>query len=285
MISFFPSGKTNTPALAAVRKLLSTLLLAFGLAAIASGQILNIEKSRLDSLSGKRAYRIGLETRFNFFNQSASDQDEARFLSISNDLNGVYAPGKHAYVALGTLKYTANNSDPILNNGYAHLRANFNYKNRWSQEVFGQTQYDNFRGLKERYILGAGIRWKAVYEEDFALIIGSGPMYEREVWRQPSYSEKQGIEEVNLLKLSNYFIIRWDITDQINFNSIAYYQVGYDEAIDAARNRTSVNANINVKLSKYLSYTTALKLAYEDKPIIPINKLIYSIENGLTLSF
>ena len=246
------------------------------------GQILNIEKIRLDSLDKSHPFRINFESKFNFYNRSGSAEDQAKFVSFANDLNAVLAPGKTSYVVLGKLAYTENNRSTILNNGYLHLRTNFNYRKTWSQEVYGQIQYDNFRGLTQRYLLGGGVRFKAIRSSKFDLILGSGPMYEKEDWRIP---ESEGMEDVAFLKLSNYLIVRWNIADNVNFNTIFYYQVGYDKSIDAARNRISSTTNFNFKISKHLSFTTSISMAYEDKPIIPITRFIYGVENGLTLEF
>ena len=246
------------------------------------GQILNIEKARIDSIDDGKAYTINFETKFNFYNRSASKEDQARFASLANDLNAVFAPKKHAYIVLGKLAYTENNGEPILNNGYLHFRTNFNYQKKLSQEAFAQMQYDNFRGLSDRYILGGGIRWRVIQTEKFVGSIGTGPMYEKEIWRNIN---SEGEQNKDLFKLSSYIILRWDITDNVNFNTIFYYQVGYDDSINAARNRFSSSSNFNFKISDFLSFTTSVSMAYEDKPIIPITKFIYGVENGLTLTF
>lgn len=248
----------------------------------AFGQILNIEKARIDSIEDGKAYTINFETKFNFYNRSASKEDQARFASLSNDLNAVFAPKKHAYIVLGKLAYTENNGEPILNNGYLHLRVNFNYEKKLSHEAFGQMQYDNFRGLSDRYILGGGIRWRVIQSDNFLGAIGTGPMYEKEIWQNIN---SEGVQNKDMLKLSSYIILRWDITETVNFNTIFYYQVGYDNAIEAARNRLSSSSNFNFKISEFLSFTTSVSMAYEDKPIIPITKFIYGVENGLTLTF
>lgn len=245
-------------------------------------QILNIEKARLDSLDREKSYRINFETKLNFYNRSASAEEQAKFTSITNDLNAIYAPGKHAHIALGKLSYTENNGISILNNGYIHLRTNFYYRKKWSYEAFGQIQYDSFRGLSDRYLVGGAVRWRAYRDNKFSLALGSGPMYENEIWRKPT---EDGYANVSFLKLSSYFIVRWDITDNVNFNTVFYYQVGYDNSIDAARNRLSASTNFNFKISKFLTFTTSIDMVYEDKPIIPITKFIYGVENGLTLTF
>src|SRR5690554_864779 len=191
-----------------------------------SAQILNIEKARLDSLDKEKAYRINFETKLNFYNRSAGPEEQAKFTSLTNDLNAIFAPGNHAYIALGKLAYTENNGISILNNGYMHLRSNFLYRNRWNYEVFGQLQYDSFRGLSDRYLIGGAIRWRALADKKFTLSIGSGPMYENEIWRNATES---GYENVSFAKLSSYFIVRWDITENFHFNTVFYYQVGYDD--------------------------------------------------------
>lgn len=246
------------------------------------GQILNIEKVRLDSLDRQNPYRISFESKFNFYNRSAGVDDQAKFASFSNDLNAVLAPGKTSYVVLGNLAYTENNGSTILNNGYLHLRTNFNYQKKWSEEVYGQVQYDNFRGLNQRYLLGGGIRWHALNSKKVDLFVGTGPMYEMETWKIPN---NDSVEDVRFLKLSNYFIVRWAITENMNFNTIFYYQVGYDQSINNSRNRLSSTTNFNFIISKHLAFTTSISMAYEDRPIIPITKFIYGVENGLTLSF
>ncbi len=260
-----------------------SVLFAFLLCGLTGfGQILNIEKARLDSLDKSHPYRISFESKFNFYNRSGGEGEQAKFASFSNDLNAVLAPGKTSYVVLGNLAYTENNGSTILNNGYLHLRTNFNYQKTWSKEVYGQLQYDNFRGLTQRYLLGGGVRWKALKNRKFDLILGTGPMFEREDWKIP---DSEDIEDVAFLKLSSYFIVRWDIVKNVNFNTIFYYQVGYDQRINAARNRISSTTNFNFKISKHLSFTTSIAMAYEDKPIIPITRFIYSVENGLKLEF
>src|SRR5690606_28338183 len=112
--------------------------------------------------------------------------------------------------------------------------------------------------------------------------LGSGPMYENEIWRRPT---EEGVENVTFIKLSTYLIARWDISTNVFFHTTFYHQIGYDDYIDTARNRMSTNTNFNFKISKFLAFTTNITMAYEDKPIISITKFIYGVENGLTLTF
>lgn len=246
------------------------------------GQILNIEKTRLDSLNPQKPYSVKIEANVDFYNRSATEDDQAKFISTEASLNGTYAPGKHTYLILGEMAYVENNSKNILNNGNLHLRTTFFYRERFSPEAFVQGQYDNFRGLTDRVLAGVAIRWKIIRAEDFDWVLGTGPMYEYERWRMPETKE---IVQVRLPKWSTYTTFRWTITETIDFNSIVYYQVGYDNSIELTRHRVSNNTNFNIKITEKLAFHTGISMAYEDEPIVPITRFIYSVENGISFNF
>jgi hypothetical protein len=255
-------------------------LLLLGYAA--QGQIMNIEKFRLDSLSRENPFRLKLEANFDFYNRSATEDEQARFTAIGTEVSSVYAPGNHFYMILGELHYVENNSDKILNNGNLHIRSTFNFRKRFSPELFAQTQYDNFRGLNDRLLAGGAFRWNFVRVENLLLTAGMGPMYELERWTSPVDNEEV---EIDLFKWSSNLIMRWSIGSHIDLNSIFYYQVGYDSAIEATRNRYTNSTNINFQVNEKLSFKMGVRLAYEDKPIVPITKFIYSVQNGINLNF
>jgi len=244
-------------------------------------QILNVEKQRLDSL--EKPFVLSFESKFGAFNRSATEDEKAEFINFSNSLNAVYSPHKkHAYVVLGNFHFTENNGKAILNNAYLHIRATFNYNKKWSPEVFAQLQDDKFRGLRNRKLAGAGYRWKPIDSEKFRFVLGAGPMYESEKWRSVETGEEKLVE---LWKLNSYMLLRWDITESVNFNTVLYYQAGYDFAADLDRQRISNSTNLNFRISNHLSFTVTYQMAYENEPIFPITQFIYSIENGLKLSF
>lgn len=245
-------------------------------------QILNIEKSRLDSLNPEKPYQIKLEANINFYNRSATNAEKAEFFSTEAALNATYAPGKHAYLLIGEISYVENNSENILNNGNLHLRTTFNRRNKFSTEVYIQVQYDNFRGLTDRVLAGVAERWRIVESGKFDWHLASGPMFEYERWRVP---ENEGYRQKRLPKLSSYTTLRWKISETVDFNTIVYYQVGYDSEDESTRHRVSNNSNLNFKITKKLSFHTGISIAFEDKPIVPITEFIYSVENGISLDF
>ncbi|MDQ3535852.1 MAG: hypothetical protein M3421_09540, partial [Bacteroidota bacterium] len=64
-----------------------------------------------------------------------------------------------------------------------------------------------------------------------------------------------------------------------------YYQVGYDKVVNLFRQRISGEANINVKISQKISMKTSFTSTYENHPIVPIRKFIYTLLNGIEVNF
>lgn len=262
--------------------ILLSLLSSIALSIKVNGQILNIEKVRLDSLSKEKPFKLKLEANFDFYNRSATEDERAEFTELGTDISAAYAPGDHFHMLIGEISYVENNDSKILNNGNLHVRNTFNYKKKVTPEAFVQGQYDEFRGLAKRYVAGVALRWLVFREKKFMLRLGAGPMYEYEQWRVPESDE---MVEVDFFKLSSNLIIRWSIGTHVDFNTVFYYQIGYDESISSARNRISNNSNLNFKINDTFGFKTGLNFAYEDRPIVPITKFIYSFENGIFLNF
>jgi hypothetical protein len=242
-------------------------------------QILNIEQHRLESDTAsdfKFKGTMGLQV----FNRSAAADNPVNLFGFNSDINALYAPGRHAFIAIGHTNYLEINDAPWLNFGFAHLRAHFYQEERFSFETYGQYSYDNFRGLDPRLLAGANFRYAFVQNKQVETVFGLGPLLESERWTHPNTEE---IREVQFLKLSSYFIYRHSISKWVDLNAIAYYQTGYDSGISAFRHRVSGALNINTRLSTRWSLNNSLHFSYEDKPIVPITKGIFDLRIGLSL--
>jgi hypothetical protein len=75
------------------------------------------------------------------------------------------------------------------------------------------------------------------------------------------------------------------LNEFVDINMVNYYQVGYDKDIGALRNRISNSTILNTKLTDKFSLTNTFELSYEDKPIVPITKVIYSFKTSLSINF
>jgi hypothetical protein len=272
--NFMPEGK-------ALSLIGLVLLLNFTGSKKLSSQILNIERFRIEK-DTLRSFKMKTTFGFNLFNRSAAVDAPVNLLGYNIDHNMLYFPGKHAYSVIAKFDYLRINDNDFLNFGFVHARAAFYRKNDYSFEVFSQYSYDNFRGLDPRLLSGAGLRIKLVKTEKLTLLLGIGAFYEKERWLHPVSRE---FIHANLIKSSNYFSLRYTIHEHTDINTINYFQTGRDASISAFRNRFSSITSINSRITRRLSLRNSIELNYEDRPIVPITKLIFALRTGFSFDF
>lgn len=259
------------------------LALLLFIAIPAWSQILNVEKNRMRR--DTTHYWIG-EVNFNLLlhNRTATTENPVRFTGIGSGADVAYVNRLHRYMLMNQLNYTAVTGNAFVSTGYSHFRTNFYWRNTISYEVFTQYQYDLGRGLKNRFISGGSLRYTFVEEEKIRLAFGVGAMYEYERWEVPRTDTEQFVT-TNFIKSTNYLSARWQVNEFVGFNSIVYFQTGYDKNISGFRNRFSTDNNLNVKLSSKLSFFAVFNAQYDSRPVVPIVNFVYSLNNGLKMAF
>lgn len=265
-------------------KFIHTLLILVGstLSHLSYGQILNVEKSRIKEDSAN--YFIGkVGLSFTLHNRDEDEGGTNIFIGLIANTNTAYLSKKNSYILINYINYTALGDQEASHTGYTHFRANFLRQKKVSTEAFTQYQYDLGRGLRTRWLVGAGLRIKLIANESTTFIFGPGVMYEFEDWVSPI--ENQESRKVDMIKSSNYLSLNKKLTDQVNLNTIAYYQTGYDDSIASFRHRVSGEINLTINITQKLSLATAFNCTFENKPIVPVNKFIYTVTNGLEYNF
>lgn len=263
-----------------VLRLISFLFLFF-LSTSTFSQILNIERYRIQSDTAK-ALAIKATAGLNVFNRSAAADAPVNLFGYKWDINSMYHPGKHSYIFVSNFDYLRINDNDFLNFGLIHGRTVFNYEEKNNIETYIQYSFDNFRGLAPRWIAGGTLRKKIVDSKKLTFVLGLGALYENETWFHPF---EENFVNVQFIKNSNYFSIRWTINEYVDFNTVTYYQVGYDRSIQAFRNRVNGNFNLNTKISDRFSFNNSFNFSYEDRPIVPITPFIFAFNTGISYDF
>lgn len=243
-----------------------------------SAQILNVEKSRLDS--GDSIHWVGnIALEYQLINQQIKTQGgglKTNFARIGkiNDL-----------ILISDLSFLNSEGFNLLQNGFAHGRIEFLKNKKLSYEAFAQWQFDQVKGMNERFIIGGNLRFTPIENDTDRFAIGLGTFYENEDW----YWEQTQNEETivtkahpSIARWNFYLTYRSDLTETIFFNITTYYQSKYD-ALDEFR--ISALANLNFKISDNLYFNNNFTLWYENKPYVPIDKLNYTIKNGIGYNF
>lgn len=245
-------------------------------------QILNIEKARMKSDSTKHFFANTAFT-LTINNRTASENAPVNFFSFNGHADLAYVTPQSSYLLINYISYLDINDNPFISTGYSHFRTTLLKDNKISPEVFAQGQYDIQRGLDFRFLSGAGLRLELVSNDKADVHIGLGGMYEHEEWQ--NLDDENIKKTVDLFKSSNYISLKLKLKSYLNFNIISYYQVGYDNNINLMRHRINSDANLNFKLSDRLAFRVNFSMAYENEPILPITKFIYSLSNGIQLNF
>ncbi|WP_109833113.1 DUF481 domain-containing protein [Reichenbachiella versicolor] len=249
-----------------------TILVAIFLLTIqfAQGQVLNIEKRRLDQdtiakLMGNFSFLFNIQ------------EQQGRITMFDIDANLAKLTDKHAYIMIGDMQFINARGESVSSRGFLHGRAVFFRKPRFSPEVFGQVQYDALRGMKERKLIGVGPRCRILSKQQVQLTLGSSMMYEYEIWDFEEQNEKTQ-------KLKNSTYLSWILSfdDRISYNGAVYFQVPF-ETIQGSRTFTDHYFNFN--LTKNIAFLIKFNFWYDDRPVIDVNRTAYRLTTGLKISF
>lgn len=244
-------------------------------------QILNLENYRIDGDSLKK-YAVNFNGAFNTNNRSAAEDSPVNLLGFNFSLHGIYQPKKHGYIFITHRNFLQINNSPFINFGFIHTRVNFLRKNQLNYEVFLQLSDDNFRGLKPRGIVGGGLRYRIIDTDTTDLILGVGGIYEYENWTHPL---NETIYITQFVKSSLNLLFRYSASEKVYIKSVIYHQTGFDQTIKRFRNRYNGTFTVNTKITKRLSFTNHFDFSYEDRPIVPITKFIFSYRFGIGIDF
>ena len=245
-------------------------------------QILNVEEARADSDTLKN-FTGSLTFDFILNNRSASRQEKVQYFGLELNSDLAYFSKKHVYMLLSNLEYNSVTGDPIIRTGYSHFRINFIREQDISYESFAQIQFDLGRGLNFRSLAGAGLRFSLVDQDKISLYTGTGIMYEHESWENP-FIENLNVNR-NIWKSTNYLSTVYNISKAADLNFITYYQVGYDQVSEVFRHRVSLDTELVFRISKVMAFSTSFAWAYENRPVVPIVKYLYVLENGIKINF
>ncbi|MEH0157918.1 DUF481 domain-containing protein [Limibacter armeniacum] len=251
-----------------------------------SAQILNIEKERTED-SDSTKWMGNLGANFTLQNQ----QVQSMIFSLNSNLT--YYGTTHAYIMIGELEMLKGNGSLLESQGYGHIRTNLFHKKRLSYELFGQIQYDQVRGMQQRYLGGGGVRYALHSKEKVKIAIGTGAMFEHEGWEwtitENEVDETLGWNEGDVisritdrLKNNTYCSVTYDISDETSINCIVYYQAMF-ETLDEPR--ISSEFNFQVGLSEHMKFNLMASLWHDAAPVVPIKQTNYTIENGVVFSF
>lgn len=189
------------------------------------------------------------------------------------------AENNHAFIS-ASFQRGKNNDKEYMDKGFAHIRGITATNSTFAGELFAQREYNDFTLLKDRKLVGTGVRMSAISEEDessqIRLFLGIGMMWEEETI---DYTPD---EEVKLRRSTNYLSFRWERKEKASLSATAYYQPSLKGPDDY---RILFDGTIAFDITSQLSFTFDINYRYDSEPPIGVERKDMEITNGININF
>lgn len=250
-----------------MKKLLITILVLCSIYNV-SAQIVNIESNRYttDTTGWKGNYEMSF----------AFGKQKNKYFAFGNTAHVQYKSKKSLYLVLGSVDLLKSDKEKIVNSGFFHFRYNYKIRNWLRWEAFTQVQYNKLVGLRMRYLLGTGPRFKVVQVEKFKTYIGTLYMLEYEINNDKTDKLLQG-------RFSSYLSFSFRPIKSVEIVSTTYYQPLFSQLKDY---RISTENAFNFRFHRMISFGMNFRLLYDTRPPVGAStNLTYLFENKIKLDF
>jgi len=253
------------------------LLAVAGVVNNALGQV-NTEKFR--KYSDQEGFVFNTSFRFGL------SQGNSEYLSVDGTLRLDYNGKRNNAFIVGNYDYKETNEGKVANKGFIHLRVVHPVNKRMAVEGFLQQEFNEFLLLRDRKLAGASLRTKIMdfaSENDsltnFSSNLGLGLMYEHEVY--DVYNEKDLIITSNLVRMTSYLTLDWNISSRINWWAVAYYQPNVKSLNDF---RGIAETGMEIWVIGRLYFTVDVSYRYNNQPVGDVKHYDLMVKNGLRYS-
>ncbi len=248
------------------RSFLLIFILSLGCSYIGHSQLINVENKRLNSDEEGWIGNIDFNAKYTKNTKSV--------WQLSNKISIQYKKKKSTHLFLNDISLVRSNQSDLVNYGFAHYRYSREVpKNDFIHwESFAQIQYNSVQKIKQRTLLGTGLRFNIVNTDSVYFTYGFALMYEYEETTIPEFS--------NLIRNSNYLSFDWKISKIWDLKTIMYYQPSIGDFSDF---RLSNVTNISHKLTDHISLVFNLNILYDSNP--PIDVPVNSFQTGLLIRY
>jgi hypothetical protein len=236
-----------------------------------AAQIINIEDKRVavgDSIGFKGFGDLGVSLYKN----------DRQLTTAKANVQLEYAHLRHFVLLLSGYNLIHTEGSPnVLNDGFSHLRYNFDVSKRWVYEAFAQGQYNERTRVLFRGLVGTGMRWKFKPSKKQRYYLGLAYILEHNQFKDNTLRQLDH-------RLSSYVSYNIAFGEKSKFVHTTYVQPRLDNWQNI---RVSSEATLIFNISKHLSFRTTFNTAYDSDPRLPpsVPDWIYTLTNGLRFDF
>ena len=177
--------------------------------------------------------------------------------------------------------FTRLNESRFVNNALSHLRFIREHSGRFSYEVFGQHQFNEFTRLEQRLLFGGGVRFRVLEAPRAEVFLGTGYMLERETLDLPA--ELSDARRSEHHRSTNYLTVRYNSRDErLRLVETLYFQTRFDRVEDY---RVLSETSFEIQLLRGLALAINLNVAHDSEPPIGVKETDVVLSNSLRYSF
>ena len=201
-------------------------------------------------------------------------------LQLAASTNAAYHQDKHGVLFKAQVTYGSKSSDVYIARTFEHLRYRYAVLDWLTTETLLQHQYDMFKKLKFRALLGLGVAasWQPL--EDLSLVLGSTYLLEREVEGEDVEITLSGFSDFDH-RWSNYLQLGWNVTESIGLKSTTFLQPKFNDFGDL---RIHSENGLTVKANKVFAITVSFTATYDSDPYSDANTEVESLDTNLKTS-
>ena len=181
--------------------------------------------------------------------------------------------------------YGYKNGEPFKNAAFIAFRNTWQWQPRLAIESFVQQQQNEFIRLKDRKLLGAGVRITAIDVENeqfgwrFRTFLGIAGMGEWEIIDASGGFDRF---ETNLFRSTNYLSLTLGKDDNFYVSAVQYLQFVPDARSDY---RYTADVNVDARLYGNLSWLFSLGYRHDNQPPAGIRPFDLTYTTGLRFRF
>lgn len=233
-----------------------------------NAQIVNIESKRLQSDTTGWLGSIG--TSFQLENSAV------KVININAEAQLEYKALRSLYLFLANYNLLKGEGKTFQNNLFYHFRYNYKLNNLLRWEAFTQMQQNNIAGIKSRFLIGTGPRFKISGTEKLALYASTAIMYENE------HELTKPITIHKDIRSSNYVSTTWRPKENLDVVTTIFYQPLYKDLSDF---RLLHELSLNFKFTRNFSFVTTWNYLFDSEPAVDIPREIFTLKNGVRYTF
>lgn len=254
-------------------------LLLFNLSTTA--QVLNMDKASAPNDSTKK-WHTSLQAATDFNSEKEVFDWDTR-IDVTR-----FTARHHVLSAKFSNSFTNTSGGNLQNAGYLHIRFRDNDSRKISPEYFTQYQWDNLRGMLNRYLLGCNLRIMLKENKAFDCYLGLGAMYEWEKWNYDGVTADKlplvhpDFIKTDQLKLNQYIKISALLFKTTEITLTNFIQAPIDKEIIHPRFANFFQWDI--PLSKKVGLNLNFESLYDTAPVVPIKNFYFNYQTGFSVA-